>query len=230
MTQSRRQDTSQKPITGVDLAGSRPLFPGTPGSQLIDSLPLPDFTAKRLLFNQFTQPGQVHVYSADCRAGDRIRVQMYVPVLPRGGTVVPAFAVVAQSLPYSADVHQLPVDIPAGFSAIVAPPPGELLQPVEDVLTGVRYYPGPLIDTRTLVGGRCYLVVWSPHNHMGKYVIQVGHRWPLRWTYWVQLPLYWWQIRSWFGLSRAPAYVAGGLLLLGGLLAWSGYRARHNRL
>jgi hypothetical protein len=141
-----------------------------------------------------------------------------VPVLPVGGAVVPAFAVVAQSLPYSADVHKLPFVLPAGLSAVVAPPPTELVAPVADALTNVRYYPGPTIDTKTLVGGRAYIVVWSPHNHMGKYVLQIGNRWPMRWTYWAQIPLFWWQIRGWFGLSRAAAYaVIAGIVGLGAL-------------
>ena len=204
--------------TGADLAGSLPEFPGIPGSTLPTSLSVPSFQQKRLLFNRLGQPGQVHVYRADCRAGDRIRVQMLVPVLPVGGAVVPAFAVVAQSLPYSADVHKLPFALPAGLSAVVAPPPTELVAPVADALTNVRYYPGPTIDTKTLVGGRAYIVVWSPHNHMGKYVLQLGNRWPMRWTYWAQIPLFWWQIRGWFGLSRAAAYaVIAGIVGLGAL-------------
>lgn len=195
-------------VTGIDLAGSLPLFPGLPGEKLATSLPLPDFRSKRLVFNRLGAPGQVHVYSADCVAGERLRVQMYVPVLPLGGAVVPAFALVAQSLPYSADVRKLPVELPQGYSAVVAPPPTDLVQPVKDVLTRVRYYPGPAIDTRTLVGGRCYIVVWSPHAHLGKYVLQVGNSWPTRAGYWVRMPVYWWQIRGWFGLSRAIAWYA----------------------
>ena len=215
--------------TGADLAGSLPEFPGVPGSTLPSSLPVGGFQQKRLIFNRLSQPGQVHVYRADCRAGDRLRVQMLVPVLPVGGSVVPAFAVVAQSLPYSADVHKLPFALPAGLSAVVAPPPTELVAPVADALTNVRYYPGPTIDTKTLVGGRAYIVVWSPHNHMGKYVLQVGQRWPMRWTYWAQVPLFWWQIRGWFGLSRAAAYGAAlGLLGLGALtLGVLGRRRTH---
>jgi len=203
---------------GVDLAGSTPVFPGIPGGRLNTGLPMADFANKRLLFNRLEQPGQVHVYSAVCRAGDRLRVQMVVPVLPRGGSVIPAFAVVAQSLPYSADVQKLPVDVPAGYSAIVAPPPTELIAPVQDLLTRVRYYPGPVVDTRTLVGGRCYVVVWSPHNHMGKYVLQIGRAWSWRWTYWAQIPRFWWQIRGWFGLDRSAAYgMAAGALIVGGV-------------
>ncbi len=203
---------------GVDLAGSTPIFPGIPGSKLNTGLPLSDFANKRLLFNRLEQPGQVHVYSAVCKAGDRLRVQMVVPVLPRGGSVIPAFGVVAQSLPYSADVQKLPVDVPAGYSAIVAPPPTELIAPVQDLLTQVRYYPGPVVDTRTLVGGRCYVVVWSPHNHMGKYVLQIGRTWSWRWTYWAQIPRFWWQIRGWFGLDRSAAYgIAAGALVAGGV-------------
>ncbi len=208
-------EAGPRPVPGVDLAGSVPVFSSRPGSQLVDGESFADFSRKRLIFGAFTRLGETHVYRVDCKAGDRLRAQMFAPVLPRGGSVVPTFAIVARSLPYSADTEKLPLELPQGYSAIVAPPPSELLQPVKDVLTRVHYYPGPLIDTRTLVGGRCYLVVWTPHNQMGKYVISIGHRWHLRWSYWAQLPLYWWRIRGWFGLSRAAAfYVLAGALLI----------------
>ncbi len=210
------QSVSAPAPPATDLAGSLPMFPGTPGDTLTSSLPISDMRQKRLLFNRISHPGQVHILRAECKAGERLRIQLFVPVLPLGGSVAPSFAVVAQSLPYSADVRKLPLNLPGGFSAVVAPAPTDLVQPVQDLLTGVRYYPGPLIDTKMLVGGRCYVVVWSPQNHMGKYVLQVGHRWSLAWSYWAQLPRFWWQIRGWFGLSRATAYwsVAGMLALV----------------
>ncbi len=127
----------------------------------------------------------------------------------------------AQSLPYSADVHKLPFELPAGYSAVVAPPPGDLVAPLQDRLTGAHYYPGPVIDTRTLVSGRCYIVVWSPRNQMGKYALQVGHHWPLSSFYWLKTPLFWWRIRGWYGLSRTAAYVAGAGALAGLAVAWS---------
>ncbi len=203
-------------VPGVDLAGSVPVFGSRPGSRLIDGVSFADFSRKRLIFGEFNRRGETHVYRVDCKAGDRLRAQLFVPVLPRGGTVLPTFAIVARSLPYSSDAQKVPLELPHGYRSIVAPPPTELLQPVKDLLTHVHYYPGPLIDTRTLVGGRCYLVVWIPHNQIGKYVISIGHRWHLRWSYWAQLPIYWWRIRSWFGLSRAAAYylLAGGVLAL----------------
>lgn len=225
-----RDITYHQPVrTGTDLAGSQPDFLGLPGNTLQTSLRLSSFQPKRLIFNRLGQPGQVHVYRAECRAGERLRVQMLVPVLPLGGSVVPAFAVVAQSLPYSADVQKLPLPLPAGFSAVVAPPPSELVAPVMDVLTRVRYYPGPIIDTRTLVGGHAYIVVWSPHNHMGKYVLQVGARWPFRWTYWAQIPYFWWRIRGWFGLSRAVAYLAAGGLIVAGAIGFRLLRGRQSQ-
>jgi len=207
-------------LSGTDLAGSRPLFPPLPGSTLATSTGLPSLRKKQLVFNRLSHPGQVHVYSAECNAGERLRVQSYVPVLPAGGAVMPACAVVAQSLPYSADTQKLPLELPAGYSAVVAPPPGRLQMPVQDLLTRVQYYPGPLIDTRTLVSGRCYVLVWSPNNQMGKYALQVGSSWPWRWSYWLQLPRYWWQIRGWFGHSRAAAYGVMVGLLLAGLVAY----------
>ena len=203
---------SSAPATVNELAGNVPIFPAQPGEKLATSLALGDFRDKRMLFSRLISPGEVHVYNAECVAGERLHVRSLIPELPHGGAVVPTFAIVAQSLPYSADVRKLPIELPAGYSAVVAPPPTDLIQPVEDVLTRVRYYPGPIVDTRTLVGGRCYLIVWSPHMHMGKYVLQVGHRWPTAVGYWARVPTYWWQIRGWFGLSRAAAWYAGAAI------------------
>lgn len=216
-------------MSGADLAGSLPIFPKIPGNTLQTSLPLPNFRQKRLLFNRLSYPGQIHIYQAECRAGERLRVQMLVPVLPMGGAVVPAFALVAQSLPYSADVQKLPFELPAGYSAVVAPPPSELVTPVRDMLTRVDYYPGPLIDTRTLVGGRCYIVVWSPHKHMGKYALQIGYSWSWRWSYWLQLPRFWWQIRGWFDLSRVAAYWTAAVALVAGVVALAALTQRRRK-
>jgi hypothetical protein len=126
-------------------------------------------------------------------------------------------AVIAQSLPFDGEIEGLPFALPAGYSAVVTAPPRALLAPVRDLLTRVSYYPGPVIDTRTLVGGRCYVAVWSPQNHMGKYALHVGHSWPWSWRYWLGVPGYWWRIRGWFGHSRKAAYVALVALLL---LVW----------
>jgi len=123
---------------GQDWAGSLPEFPGAVDGDLSDSYELDDFRHKRLVFGQFEHPGAVHVYSAGCAAGGRLRVQAHIPVLPLGGSLAPAFAIVAQSLPYSADVHKLPIDLPAGYSVVVAQPPVELAAPVEDRLSGAQ--------------------------------------------------------------------------------------------
>lgn len=200
--------------TGLDLAGSLPRFLQRPGHTWTTSLALPNLVRKQLIFSRFGGPGDVHVYSAYCRAGDRLRIQSLLPNLPTGSAPPVAFAVVAQSLPYSADAQQIPIQLPAGFSAVVAPSLEKLTPPVRDPLTRAEVYPGPVIDIRTLVGGRCYIVVWNPRNTMGKYVLQIGHRWSLRWTYWLQLPRFWWQIRGWFGLGRQAAYGIMALMLL----------------
>jgi len=220
------ESNAQSTLPGDELTGSLTLFPPTPGDDLATSLPVPDFRRKRLIFNRLQLPGQVHVYGTECNAGERLRARLLIPSLPTGGSVAPSFALVAQSLPSSADVQRLPIDLPAGFSAVVAPSPTELVAPITDRFTGVRYYPGPSIDTRTLVSGRCYLVVWSPHNHMGKYVLQIGHRQAWRWSYWMQAPRFWWRIRGWYGQSRAAAYVAGAGVLTAGFVAWRLSRRR----
>jgi len=217
----------QPMMAGVDLAGSLPIFPSMPGATLTTSKGLSSLRRKQLLFNRLSQPGQVHVYSAECNAGDRLRVQNYVPVLPLGGAAMPACAVIAQSLPYSADVQKLPVELPAGYSAVVAPPPAKLGTPVRDVLTSVQYYAGPVIDTRTLVGGRCYIVIWSPRNQMGKYALQLGTSWSWRVGYWLQIPRFWWQIRGWFGYSRTAAFGVAAGLIIASLLIFGFVRKSH---
>lgn len=199
------------------------------GSDLTHSYEVDDFRLKRLIFGRFDRPGEVHVYSAVAHAGGRLCAQSLIPVLSMGGGIAPAFAVVAQSLPYSADRQKIPLALPAGYSAVMAQPPLELGAPVEDRLTGAQYYPGPVVDTRTLVSGRSYIVVWSPKNHMGKYALQVGHQWPLHWTYWLRTPLFWWRIRGWYGLSRAKAYMAGVALALSAVVGVMAIRRARRR-
>lgn len=205
---------------GIDLAGSYPVFPRAPGNRLGSALTLTDFRKKRLLFQHFDDSESIHVYQADCRAGERLRVQMVYPILEKERTAEARFAVIGQSLPYSADIQDLPLQLPTGFRAVVAPQMNEWRAPVTDILTRASYYPGPIIDTRVLVSGRCYIMVWTTEKQPGKYVLQVGHRWPLRWSYWAQVPLYWWSIRGWFGLSRAAAYALGAGIVIGLLTAW----------
>lgn len=198
----------------TDLAGSTPRFMPDVGGTLPSSAVLGDFRQRQLIFSHLDRPGKVHVYRANCRAGERLRVQLLTPVLPRGGAVTPAMAVIAQSLPYHGEDAELPITLPAGYGAVTVAPPRRLLEPVRDMLTRVSYYPGPVIDTRTLVGGNCYIAVWSPQNKMGKYALHVGQGWPWSWRYWLGVPSYWWRIRGWFGLSRMAAYVTLGALLL----------------
>jgi hypothetical protein len=206
--------SSQPPTLSSDLAGSTPIFARDVGGTLVTSAEMSGFRQRRLIFNRLDRPGGVHVYRADCGAGERLRVQMLTPVLPEGGAVVPSMAVIAQSLPYDGDEAKLPFSLPAGYSAVAVSPPRKLGEPVRDLLTRVSYYPGPVIDTRTLVGGRCYIVVWSPQNQMGKYALHVGHSWPWSVGYWLGVPGYWWQIRGWFGHSRLAAFVLLGALLV----------------
>ncbi len=204
---------SSAPATVNELAGNVPIFPAQPGEKLATSLALGDFRDKRMLFSRLISPGEVHVYNAECVAGERLHVRSLIPELPHGGAVVPTFAIVAQSLPYSADVRKLPIELPGGFSAVVAPAQTELGKPINEMATGVRYYPGPAIETRTLVGGRCYLLVWSAGRSVGKYALQIGTHPNSPIGFWAQFPLYWWQVRGWFGVSRAAAIYAGAALL-----------------
>jgi hypothetical protein len=212
---SFKTSEANAPATVNEIAGNLPIFPAQPGEKLATSLALGDFRTKRMLFNRLNTPGEVHVYSAECVAGERLHVRSLIPELPHGGAVVPTFAIVAQSLPYSADVRKLPIELPGGFSAVVAAPQTELGRPIREMATGVRYYPGPAIETRTLVGGRCYLLVWSAGNNMGKYAMQLGTRPNSVATFWTQFPLAWWQVRGWFGASRAAAIYAVGAILAG---------------
>ncbi|MEX1019800.1 MAG: hypothetical protein WDZ49_09080 [Litorilinea sp.] len=198
----------------AELAGCVPVFPTEVGDSLARSKELSTLRRRQIIYGRIDQPGRIHVYSAECMAGERLRVQLLAPRLPFGRSLAPSFAVVAQSLPYSADTQKLPVDLPAGYSAVVAPAPGELASPARDPLTHTEYYTGPIVDTRTLVGGRCYVLVWSPSGQMGKYALRVGSAWPWRFGYWLRLPYFWWQIRGWFGLSRGGAWVALALVLL----------------
>ncbi len=214
-----RSHLRRRAVRRADWARSRVRFPAQPGSTAASSQVLHDLHRKQLIFNQIDLPGQVHVYRADCPAGARLRVHVLTPCLQTGRALTPAVAVVAQSLPYHASRVELPIALPAGYSAVTILPPEELITPVKDWLTGALYYSGPIVDVRTLVGGHCYIVVWSPDNGMGRYLVQVGYEPQARWRALLQAPWVWWRVRGWYGASRrGAAWLLAALLLFGLLL------------
>ena len=63
------QSGQQKARISADLAGSTPIFAREVGGTLVTSAEMGDFRQRKLVFNHFDQPGRVHIYRADCRAG-----------------------------------------------------------------------------------------------------------------------------------------------------------------
>ena len=216
--------SSPDPVLPLHLAGSLVRLLHGAGGTLAAATPLTDVARCQVILNRFDHPGRAHVYRADCPAGTRLRVQLLTPALPMGRALTPAVAVLAQGAPAGGETLKPPVAIPAGYSAQTLAPPK--LQPSvqTDSLTGAGFFPGHAIDTRTLVGGRVYVVVWSPDNLMGKYVIQIGHIPIHDWGQWLLAPWIWWRVRGWFGLSRTAAYVTLAALVLLVLIALPGGR------
>jgi hypothetical protein len=218
-----------EPVLPIHLAGSMVRFPAGAGGTLAAATPLGDVARCSVVFNQIDHPARVHVYRADCPAGTRLRVQALMPALSAGRAVAPAVALLAQGAPGGSDGLKPPVMIPAGYSAKVLAPPK--LQPSAqvDALTGASFLAERAIDTRTLVGGRVYVVVWSPDNLMGKYVLQIGYAPVHEWGQWLSAPWVWWRVRGWFGLKRTAAYMVLAVVLLLALLALLGWNRRRRQ-
>jgi hypothetical protein len=214
-----------EPVLPLHLAASRVRILEGAGRSLAVATPLGGMTRCSVVLNTIDHPGRGHVYRADCPAGTRLRVQVLIPSLAAGRALNPAVAVLAQGAPASNNSLKLPVSVPAGYSAQVAAPAKTQPQTHTDALTGATFAVGRTIDTRTLVGGRVYVVVWSPDNLMGKYALQVGYAPVHEWGQWLLAPWIWWQVRGWFGLGRTAAYVVlAAALLLVTLIALQGRR------
>ncbi len=214
--------SSPEPVLPLHLAGSLVQLLHGAGGSLAAATPLTDMARCQVILNRFDHPGRAHVYRVDCPAGTRLRVQLLTPALAVGRALTPAVALLAQGAPGGGETVKLPVAIPAGYAAQTLAPPKRQPPAQTDALTGAGFFPGRAIDTHTLVGGRVYLVVWSPDNLMGKYGIQIGHVPVHDWGQWLLAPWIWWRVRGWFGLSRTAAYVALAVLLLVALLALPG--------
>lgn len=197
--------------TTSELTASLACFPSGVGPSLATATNLGDPTAKQVIYGALDRPGAVHVYRFDCPAGQRLRVQVLAPILQSGRALSPAVAVLAQGVRSEPGDVALPLTPPAGYAVITVEPPARLTAPLVDRWTGARFYAGPLIDQRTLVGGRCYIVVWSPDKQPGKYLLQVGYA---RRQGRLAGLFAWWRIRGWFGMSRVAGYVAVAVALL----------------
>lgn len=211
-------DLNSTPQPIPTLSAGRPRFPRRVGQTLATATDLGDVTPQQAIFGYLDRPGAVHVYRSDCPAGQRLRIQVLAPVLQSGRALTPAVALLAHGLPDAAPDTPLPVSVPAGYVARSLPPPDRLREPMVDWWTRARYFAGPVIDERTLVGGRSYIVVWNPEQQPGKYLLRVGYgrsagRVAALWN--------WWRVRSWFGMSRVAGYVLIAAVLL---MAWLGLR------
>ncbi len=221
--------SSVEPVLPLHLAGSLVYILEGAGGSLAAATMLEGVTRCAVVLNQIDHPGRVHVYRADCPAGTRLRVQLLTPSLAAGRALTPAMAVLAQGAPVSSDGLKPPVTIPAGYRAQVVAPPKAQPSAQTDALTGATFLAGLAIDTRTLVGGRVYVVVWSPENLMGKYALQIGHTPVHDWGRWLLALWVWWRVRGWFGLKRTAAYVALAGVLFLALIALQGRGRRKRR-
>ena len=208
----QRVQRAPLPRPSTELAQSRPCFLTGVGRTFATASPLQDVTTQQTIFGMMDSPGSVHVLRADCPAGQRLRVQLFSPVLQRGRAPAMALAVVAQGLRTVFDGPKPPIHLPAGYGAVSVGPVTKQAIPLVDRIAGARFFAGPAVDEVTLVGGRCYILVWSPDNQPGKYLLQVGYA-PFQAGRLAAL-LAWWRIRGWFGLSRMAGMVALPAVLL----------------
>lgn len=202
---------NRSPQGSSELTASHARFLSAVGATLATATDLGDPARKQAIYSALDRPGAVHVYRLDCPAGQRLRVQVLAPILQAGRALSPAVALLAHGVRSGVGQLTLPLNLPGGYAAVAVEPPAKLTLPQVDRWTGARFYAGPLIDERTLVGGRCYIVVWSPDKQLGKYLLQVGYA---RRQGRLGGLLAWWRVRGWFGMSRAAGYVAVVIALL----------------
>ena len=154
---------------------------------LHDAQPVADPRHNSFVMGTLYSADDVDVVSFDYNEGEPFNAQLYVPVHPDLAGFSPNIVLIGPGLP--APNGHLPVELPAGYGAIVAGSNASYV--FFDVFTQIAFYPRANIALRMPRSGRYYMAVFGTAMGRSIYALDIGveetyapaaiARYPLNW-------------------------------------------------
>ena len=169
-----------------------------------DSTQIENLSTSFAFYRQIETRAQVDTYTFEARSGENFHAGINIPAVSGLENYGVSVALLGPGIP-QVDQNAIPIGYPEGFGAIIFPTiVGEdFFEP----FTQTNYWGRQNIDFTLPESGTYYLLVWNPENKFGKYVLDTGTQEVFSPADLVRFPLWWLQVKLYFGLS--PILVAG---------------------
>ncbi|MFX0200382.1 MAG: hypothetical protein ACFFCW_30050 [Candidatus Hodarchaeota archaeon] len=161
------------------------------------ALEVPNPTKSWTLYRELHHEGEAEYYKLALKAGERLRISLYVKELD--GDFSPQLAVMGEDFGLDDDFPSS-LEKPEGYGAIIfnsTIPENREYEP----FTPTSYYYLIEVDLPIIEKGEYYVAVFEPHLEEGKYGIALGYKEEYTLSEWVMIPFDVISIHEWEGQS-----------------------------
>ena len=163
------------------------------------------------VMGELQTPDDIDVVTFDYKAGDRFKVEVFIPAHNELRTFSPNIALVGPGLPQPS--VKLPFDLPRGMGAVVAT--SDSTFDYFDVFTQVTYFPRAKIDMPLPQTGRYFVVIWGKPVGMARYALDIGVMENFAPAVVARYPINWYEVRDYLRWGVWPALLIVPLIALG---------------
>lgn len=172
---------------------------------------IPDLVTSYAFYRDLPS-GKVDAYYFEGKAGQKFNFGVQIPDLEGLQNYEVAVALFGPELP-RADKSQLPPDHPEDLGALIFP--SIVTENFFESFTQTNYLGRQKITTTLPADGDYYLIVWHPESLAGKYVLDSGRAENFTPGDLFLFPVWWIQVRVYFGQGPVLLAIAGAILLAG---------------
>lgn len=151
-----------------------PVFVQDGNSSWQSALLIPDHQVSWAIYGRLATPGEVDFFVFEGVAGESATIKMDVPLIDGLEAFRPSMALVGPGL-FNRGLEMLPVGLPTGNGAIVVPDNGRT-DSFYERHSGTSYWERQERRVTLPATGRYTVLVWSPLNMVGKYLLVMGTR------------------------------------------------------
>jgi hypothetical protein len=155
---------------------------------------------------------KVDAYYFEGKAGQQFNFGVQIPDLASLQNYEVTVVLFGPGLP-EADKSQLPPDHPEDLGALIFP--STSTEDFFEAFTQTNYLGRQKISTTLPADGDYYLIVWQPEGFAGKYVLDSGRAENFTPGDLFLFPIWWIQVRAYFGQGPALLAIASVILLAG---------------
>lgn len=161
-------------LPSVVVLAHNPVFVQDGNNSWQSALLIPDHQVSWAIYARLAAPAEVDFFVFEGVEGESATIKMDVPLIDGLEAFRPSMALVGPGL-FNNGLEMLPVGLPSGNGAIVVPDNGRT-NTFYERYSGTSYWERQELRVTLPATGRYTVLVWSPLNMVGKYLLVMGTR------------------------------------------------------